>query len=152
MPDLAASSLPELDRAELRALAARLAGASCGVAVRIEVPGSAAPAIFMLPPAVLPPLAVLLGHLAGGRAVVIFARESTMTSSQAAGVLDVSRLHLVKLLERGEIPHHMAGTHRRVRAGDLAAYLAQRDEAMRQMQAARASLQTLPRPPRLPRP
>ncbi len=48
-------------------------------------------------------------------------------------MLGVSRQFLIKLLERGEIPHHMVGTHRRIYVRDLLAYKAKRDSSRRKI-------------------
>jgi excisionase family DNA binding protein len=49
-----------------------------------------------------------------------------------AGLLHVSRPHLIKLLDQGAIPHHKVGTHRRIRIEDLFAYGKQRDTTRRE--------------------
>jgi excisionase family DNA binding protein len=48
-------------------------------------------------------------------------------------MLGVSRQFLIRLLERGEIPHHMVGTHRRIYVRDLLAYKVKRDSKRRQV-------------------
>ena len=46
---------------------------------------------------------------------------------RAADLLGVSRPHLIKLLEAGELPYHKAGSHRRIYLRDLVAYQKRRD-------------------------
>jgi excisionase family DNA binding protein len=45
-----------------------------------------------------------------------------LTTSEAAGILNVSRSHLIKQLEAGALPCQMVGAHRRIRLVDVLAY------------------------------
>lgn len=69
-----------------------------------------------------------LRSLSEGKAVSILPLESELSTQQAADILNVSRPHLVKMLENNEIPHHKVGRHRRINAKDLIEYKRQRDE------------------------
>lgn len=64
----------------------------------------------------------VLTEIGDGNAVSIIPIHSELTSQDAANVLNVSRPFLVQLLERGEIPFHKIGTHRRVRYQDVINY------------------------------
>jgi excisionase family DNA binding protein len=68
------------------------------------------------------------GMLAIGVEVSLLAADTALSSQQAADMLDVSRQYMVRLLDRGDLPSTKIGTHRRVKASDLAAYRQRRDE------------------------
>jgi len=72
----------------------------------------------------------ILAEVAQGHSVSIGTQDEELTTGEAADLLNVSRPHLVKLLEAGEIPFHKVGTHRRVNRADVLDYKArQRDRA-----------------------
>ena len=65
------------------------------------------------------------------KAVVLMPEQGTFTTQAAANMLGMSRQYFVNLLEKGEIPFHRVGSHRRVYFKDLHAYSKKRDAERR---------------------
>ena len=70
-----------------------------------------APALRLLPE--------ILDCMAQGKGVVLTPLHAELTTREAAELLQVSRTHLVQLLDEGRIPCRKVGSHRRVRAEDI---------------------------------
>jgi excisionase family DNA binding protein len=73
----------------------------------------------------------LLADLRAGHSVTILQSRHELTTVEASKILGMSRQFLVTLLEKGEIPSHLVGTHRRMYVRDVIAYKAKRDSARR---------------------
>jgi excisionase family DNA binding protein len=74
-------------------------------------------------------LLAILKNLQAGRAISIVPEHQQLTTQRAAEILGVSRPFLVRLLENGDIPFHMVGSHRRIYLRDLLEYKHKRDQA-----------------------
>ncbi|MDG1457581.1 MAG: helix-turn-helix domain-containing protein [Pseudoprimorskyibacter sp.] len=80
-----------------------------------------------LAPALAASLIELLRLVSSGRGFRMIPVDADLTTQKAADLLIVSRPHLVKLLEEGEIAFFKIGRHRRVKAADLSEYKKKRD-------------------------
>ncbi len=93
----------------------------------IDVDGNLHP----LPLSAIRALRQAVQTLAEGEAIAVAPIPRELTTQQAADLLNISRPHLIKLLEQGEIPFHKTGTHRRIRFGELNEYRMQQERARR---------------------
>lgn len=71
----------------------------------------------------------LLGYIVNGEAIAILPVQQMLSTQQAADLLNVSRSVLIRLVEKGDIPHTMVGRHRRLKAENVLAYKSPRDKA-----------------------
>lgn len=64
----------------------------------------------------------MLVEMGNGNAVAVVPVTADLTTQQAADLLNVSRPHLIKLLQQEKLPFKMVGTHRKLRAQDVLSY------------------------------
>ena len=95
--------------------------------------------VVELPERIQSVLVSIIENLRLGNGVSVIPLHAELTTVQAAELLNVSRPHLIKQIEAGEVPYHMVGTHRRLRLVDVLAYRdrlqAQANEALDAMTA-----------------
>ena len=88
---------------------------------------------ILIPTPAVQLLKEILNHMAHGNGVALTSLGTELTTRQAADLLQVSRTHLVQLLEDGRIPHRKVGAHRRVRARDLLDYRRETESRRREV-------------------
>lgn len=67
-------------------------------------------------------LFTILDNMADGKSITLLPSDAAISTQQAADILNVSRPHVVSLLNKGEIPYIKVGTHRRIQLNDILAY------------------------------
>ncbi len=92
--------------------------ASGGVKIKIQESGE----FVTIPKKALDLLMNILSNMAEGKSISIVPSDSEISTQQAADMLNVSRPHIVKLLEEGIIPFTKVGSHRRILLKDLMVY------------------------------
>ena len=122
--ELAATASRELARAQKKS-----------VSVRLEDGTS-----LQLPKSVTPLLTRILTEIADGNAMTLIPLHAELTTQEAANLLNVSRPHLNKLIDKGELTCHKVGTHRRIKFHDLEEFRLKR-EASRQTALAELTMQ-----------
>lgn len=116
-------TLPTDEEATLARESGRLLAACIGQgrSGRLRVIADDQPAVEV-PASALRLLVDALAQMAEGNAVTITPIHAELTTQQAADFLNVSRPHLVGLLEQEAIPYRKVGSHRRILFKDLLAY------------------------------
>lgn len=84
-----------------------------------------------LPASAFQALAIVVEAMSRGQAITLIPQGRSLTTQQAAEILHVSRPHLIKLLEAGEIPFDKVGTHRRIAIEDVLSYRERRANVRR---------------------
>ena len=77
-------------------------------------------------------LKTIVENLRAGHGVSVASLQAELTTVEAAELLNVSRPHLIKLVDGGALPFRMVGTHRRLRLVDVLAYRDRQDAAARE--------------------
>ena len=80
-----------------------------------------------------------LGLMARREPIVLVHEKQEFSTVEAANYLNVSRPFVIKEIQKGNLLHHMVGTHRRILFEDLARYAkkmhAKRNKALDKMAA-----------------
>ena len=74
-------------------------------------------------------LLAMLTEMSKGNAITVMPIHAELSTQETAELLNVSRPHLVDLLEQGKMPFRKVGAHRRVLANDVFDYKQRIDEA-----------------------
>ncbi len=111
---LAQSSLKGFESATYKVHSAQ----SRGVKINIQETGET----ITIPKNALLFLSDILQNMAEGKTISIIPSDSELSTQQAADMLNVSRPHLVKVLESGLLPFTKVGSHRRISLNDLISF------------------------------
>lgn len=77
-------------------------------------------------------LVAILNNMAEGKSITLIPSDTEISTQQAADMLNVSRPHIIKLLENEVIPFKKVGTHRRIQLKHLIEYEKQLKENRKQ--------------------
>jgi len=111
------STTPTTETAALLRLIVAKLGRN-GITIGNPATGETAP----LPPQAAELVRQVLESLAAGRPVTVSENLSELTPNEAAVFLNVSRMHVMKLIHDGVLPVRMVGSHHRIPYADLEAF------------------------------
>lgn len=69
----------------------------------------------------------VLSSVSRGSDIDMFADDAELSPNQAADLLKMSRPHLLKFMDRGDLPFRLVGSHRRIVMSDLVQFAAERE-------------------------
>ena len=88
--------------------------------------------VMDVPAGIFELLVRVVDELRAGNGVSVVALHAELTTVEAAEILNISRPHLIKQLEAGELAYRMVGSHRRIRLADVLAYRDRTDAQARE--------------------
>ncbi|HOY20099.1 MAG TPA: helix-turn-helix domain-containing protein [Haliscomenobacter sp.] len=88
--------------------------------IKLRIQGS--DEVVIIPLKALQLLNSIISNMAQGKSIALMPTDAEVSTQQAAEILNVSRPHVIKLLEKGEIPHKKVGSHRRILLQDVLKY------------------------------
>lgn len=109
-----------LSSIELLSLTEEKASKNNSNVITLKIEGSKE--LVSIPVKALKLLKSIISNMAEGKSIALVSTDSEISTQQAAEILNVSRPHVVKLLESGEIPFKKVGTHRRILIEDILNY------------------------------
>jgi excisionase family DNA binding protein len=126
-------SVEEIDAARVAARQFRKLdhGAAVSFTPAQEGQKTKAPEPITIPANIFRTIIKMLVEMGNGNAVAVVPVSAELTTQQAADLLNVSRPHLIKLLNQQVIPFRMVGTHRKLPAKAVLNYRDQTVQARR---------------------
>lgn len=116
-------SVDEMDAARTAARQFSRLDHGASVSFSAQAPGAGAKLEpITIPANIFRTIIKMLVEMGNGNAVAVVPVSAELTTQQAADLLNVSRPHLIKLLNEEAIPYRMVGTHRKLLARDVLSY------------------------------
>ncbi len=109
---------PKIEHDDLESLAGLLESSGQG-STTLRGPNGEA---MILPASAFEALRLVVGWMAEGRTINLVPSGSSVSTQQAADMLGVSRPHIVRLLDQGEMSFDKPGVHRRIPVEEVIAY------------------------------
>jgi excisionase family DNA binding protein len=78
--------------------------------------------VVIIPLKALHLLNAIISNMSQGKSIALMPTDAEVSTQQAAEILNVSRPHVIKLLEKGEILYKKVGSHRRILLQDILKY------------------------------
>ena len=127
MPQTHQTTVPDAEAVIARATADVLESHASddATALRVQVTQAGREVTTLdVPASAIPLITAVLRELGAGKAVTVLGDDAEITTQEAANILNVSRPHLVGMVESRLLPARMVGNQRRLQLSDVLAYKA----------------------------